>query len=478
MSRSPGPTSAWRNVLFCGTLFTSRETGVLAALGIDRVVVVRRPRVGIISTGDELRSPGDTLPVGCVYDSNATVLADCVREIGGEPVPFGIVPDDREKLSSVFARAVAECDAVLLSGGTSKGEGDVSYRVVAEFGPPGIVAHGVALKPGKPLCGRVAKSPRDLAGPSGFYPAVFTFHEPMAAVAGAGGQPLRPRHGSRNCDLVQLRTRSDRVRARDFGSEFQGDALRIDIRRQLNSPPFPWRARVLYGIGRADAVRHDSAMREHLQPARGEVRLLGARIRPADLVAIGSHCTGLDYLIGRLRDRGFFAKVIAVGSSAGLEAAKREECDLAGIHLLDPDTEEYNRPFLNESLELIPGYRRRQGIVFRPGDERFKDKSVAEAIASALADPNCVLVNRNAGSGTRVLVDRLLAGARPPVSCRRHTALSRDCSGSRDWGVAIEPVSRLQDLGSWPSAMNRRLFPGRDSRSAESFPAALRFVSE
>src|SRR5262245_26120008 len=178
-------------VLFRGTLLTSRETGVLAALGIERVAVVRRPRVAIISTGDELRAPGEPLPgsktaeqtllpTGCVYDSNATVLADAVREIGCEPVPLGIVPDDFAKLREAFGRAVAECDAVLLSGGTSKGAGDVSYRVVGEFGPPGIVAHGVALKPGKPLCLAVVGRSRPL--PVAVLPgfptsAIFPFHQ-------------------------------------------------------------------------------------------------------------------------------------------------------------------------------------------------------------------------------------------------------------------------------------------------------------
>ncbi len=147
-------------VLFRGTVLTSRETGVLAALGIDRVAVVRRPRVGILSTGDELQPPGEPPRPGCVFDSNTTVVADAVRELGGEAVPFGIVNDDLEALRRIFAAAIAACDAVLLSGGTSKGTGDLSYRIVGEFGPPGIVAHGVALKPGKPLClAVVARNP-------------------------------------------------------------------------------------------------------------------------------------------------------------------------------------------------------------------------------------------------------------------------------------------------------------------------------
>lgn len=138
-------------VLRRGELLTSRETGVLAALGIRSVSVVRRPRVAIVSTGDEIIAPGTPMQTGQVYDSNAVILADAVRELGGEPAAFGIVPDDRKALESVLRNAL-ECDVLLLSGGTSKGPGDVSYRVIAELGQPGIIVHGVALKPGKPLC--------------------------------------------------------------------------------------------------------------------------------------------------------------------------------------------------------------------------------------------------------------------------------------------------------------------------------------
>src|SRR5439155_25789724 len=118
---------------------------------VAEVPVVRRPRVAILSTGDELVPPGRPLAPGQVYDSNATVLAAAVRELGCEPVPLGIVADDLDALRAALRNALC-CDAVLLSGGTSKGAGDVSYRAVGELGPPGIVAHGVALKPGKPLC--------------------------------------------------------------------------------------------------------------------------------------------------------------------------------------------------------------------------------------------------------------------------------------------------------------------------------------
>ena len=142
------------------------------------------------------------------------------------------------------------------------------------------------------------------------------------------------------------------------------------------------------------------------------VQLLGRELQLADLVVIGSHCVGLDYLLGELQRQGVRSKFLAVGSLAGLDAAKRGECDLAGIHLLDPATGEYNRPFLTPALELIPGYGRLQGIVFRQGDERFEGQHrPPRPSATALARPGCVMVNRNQGSGTRVLIDRLLGGA-------------------------------------------------------------------
>ena len=108
------------------------------------------------------------------------------------------------------------------------------------------------------------------------------------------------------------------------------------------------------------------------------VQLLGRDLQLADLVVIGSHCIALDFLLGELQRQGLRSKVLAVGSTAGLDAAKRGECDVAGVHLLDPKTNEYNRPFLTPSLELIPGYGRLQGIVFRPGDARFEGRTAQE----------------------------------------------------------------------------------------------------
>lgn len=466
-------------VLFRGTFLTSRETGVLAALGMANIEVVRRPRVGIISTGDELRQPGEVLPVGCVYDSNATVLADAVRELGCEPVAFGIVPDDTGFLRTIFIRAIMECDTVLLSGGTSKGAGDVSYRVVAEFGPPGIVAHGIALKPGKPLClavvnsGQSGNRPVPVAVLPGFpTSAIFTFHEFVAPIlrelAGRAADPP-------NTIAATLPARVNSERGR---TEYVLVGLVPGPDSALAAVPMGKGSGSVTAFGRADGFITIPRQREYLEAGETvDVQMLGAGARPVDIVVIGSHCIGLDYLLGRLRDRGLTAKMIAVGSSAGLEAARRGECDLAPIHLLDTATNEYNRPFLDESLDLVPGYGRLQGIVFRPGDPRFEGKTTAEIVAMASVDPTCLLVNRNRGSGTRVLIDRLLNGAKPPgvlTEIKSHSAVVAAVEQRRaDWGVAIEPAARERQLGFL--ALRDERFDFAVPKARATRPAVLAF---
>jgi putative molybdopterin biosynthesis protein len=185
--------------------------------------------------------------------------------------------------------------------------------------------------------------------------------------------------------------------------------------------------------------------------AEVEVQLLAQGVQPADLVIIGSHCVGLDAIVGRLIRQGLRAKVLYVGSMGGAKAAQRGECDIASVHLMDPATGRYNRQLLFDTLTLVPGYRRMQGIVFRAGDERFGGRSAEDAVQAALADADCVMVNRNAGSGTRVLIDKLLGTRRPPgygVQTKSHNAVAAAVhQGRADWGVAIDTVARQYGLG-------------------------------
>jgi molybdate-binding protein len=179
-------------------------------------------------------------------------------------------------------------------------------------------------------------------------------------------------------------------------------------------------------------------------------------VRVPDLVIVGSHCTGLDLVTAPLARAGLLVRSIAVGSLGGLAAAKRGECDFAPIHLFDEKSESYNTPFLSHGLELVPGWRRMQGIVFRAGDRRFEGSDAPGAVRAALADPSCIMVNRNQGAGTRILIDRLLGEARPDGywnQPRSHNAVAAAVAQHRaDWGMTIAPVAHAAGLGFIPLA--------------------------
>jgi putative molybdopterin biosynthesis protein len=184
---------------------------------------------------------------------------------------------------------------------------------------------------------------------------------------------------------------------------------------------------------------------------RIEVTLIGAAAKAPDLVIMGSHDIALDVVVGALADRGFSARTLAVGSLGGVTAATRGDCDIAPVHLVDPATGKYNEHLATAALSLVHGWRRMQGLLFRPGDARFEGRGAADALEAMLADKSALMVNRNAGSGTRMLIDKLLAGARPlgyANQPKSHNAVAAAIvQGRADWGVAIEPVARLYGLG-------------------------------
>jgi putative molybdopterin biosynthesis protein len=432
-------------VLRVGTLLTSRETGVLAAVGEAEVTVWRQPRVAIFSTGNELISPGEPMRPPHVYDSNAQILADSVRELGGMPRVWGIVRDDAHALSKALHAALAESDVVLLSGGTSKGQGDLCYRVLEELRDPGIVVHGVALKPGKPICLAASGSKPVVVLPGFPTSAIFTFHEFVAPVIGllGGRQP--------ESQETLAATMAVRVNSEIGRTEYLLVGL-VDSERGLVAYPMGKGSGSVTTFSRADGFLTIGRHTEIVEAGRQvEVRLIGRGHKLADLVVIGSHCVGLDYLLSQLQRRGLTAKLITVGSSAGLEAARRGECDLAGIHLLDPQTGQYNRPFLGDELALVEGYGRRQGIVYRRGDRRFEGRTVLEIVETAKSDVDCAMVNRNQGSGTRILIDQLLKGAKPSgyaIQASNHNAVAAAVAqGRADWGMAIASVAEANDLG-------------------------------
>ena len=427
-------------VLFAGTKLSSRETGLLAAIGCESVEVIRRPRVAILSTGDEIVQPGEAMRPGLVFDSNGRILSDAVRELGAEALFFGGTRDDPAALRTALRRALDTADVVLLSGGTSKGEGDLNAVVVGEL-EPGIIVHGVALKPGKPIC-LAAEGDKPVVVLPGFpTSAIFTFHEFVAPLLRSLAGIAETSRETRKARLA-MKTRSDRGRL-----EYLLVGLVPDDDGRLAAYPMGKGSGSVTSFSRADGFVRIGRNTEIVEAdSEVEVTLIGREVPVADLVVIGSHCSGLDLIASHLSRRGLSIKLLAVGSMGGLEAARRGECDLAPIHLLDAVTGRYNEGFLSEGMRLVPGYRRMQGVVTRIEESR--------SIEALLADPTLRIVNRNRGAGTRVVIDRLLDGRTPPgygYEPRSHYAVAAAVAqGRADWGVTIETVAREAGLRFQP----------------------------
>lgn len=459
-----------------GARIGSREIGMLAASGLARIEVVRRPKVAVLSTGDELVEPGNPLKPAAVYDSNSATIAAAVSEAGGEPLTFGVLPDDAAILEKTVREALAVSDMVVLSGGTSKGAGDLSHRVVSRLGKPGILVHGVALKPGKPLCLAVVGDKPVVVLPGFPTSAIFTFHAFVAPVIRARAG-LPPEATQTVSARVPVRVASELGR-KEFVlvSLVKGDQGMIAFPTGKGSG-------AVTSFSQADGFLEIDALASSLDAGSDvQVTLIDNTIRAPDLVIMGSHDVALDVVVGALADHGLTARILAVGSLGGVAAANRGECDIAPVHLIDPASGQYNKHLATQGLSLVPGWRRMQGLVFRPGDARFEGRSASEALKIILADPSALMINRNAGAGTRVLTDKLLGGARPAGYANQpksHNAVAAAIAqGRADWGLAIEPVAKLYGLGFLPVSPehydflvvdNRREHPG-----VRVFLAALR----
>jgi putative molybdopterin biosynthesis protein len=450
-------------VLRAGQVLTTRELGVLAAVGIDRVQVSRRPRVAIISTGDELVTPGHPLNPGQIYDSNATTVEAAVRDNGGEAEFLGVIPDDEKALLAACERARDDFDVVILSGGTSKGAGDLTFGAIERTAQPGILVHGVGIKPGKPIV-LAAWDNRPVVVLPGFpTSAIITFNLFVAPVIRRlANLPVEPEAGAVDARLA----------VGYHSAEGRHEHVLVNlVPRGDGAPaayPIAGASGSIHAFAQADGtmeVAADRGVVREGEPVR--VAPLARTLKVADLTLIGSHCRGVDLALGRLRaDRLFTAKVIHVGSSAGIEACVRGETDLAGVHLLDPDTGIYNRAALQRLGSdgvLIKGYVRRQGIYFRKGDFPAGPPTLGLLVGMT----ELRMLNRTRGAGTRVLLDLLLdeiarEKGLPPTELhkgiagydaetRSHNAVAAAvASGRADWGLGIEAVAVAYGLGFAP----------------------------
>jgi len=409
---SPGEnvTGAGSDIM-CGELLlrksqtiTPREIGLMAAVGAEKIHVYRKPRVAIFSSGNELVRPGEQLGFAKIYDINGPSLIAAVEECGGESKFWGILPDDYPTIKNQLGLALGDSDVVISSGSTSAGPGDQLYKAIDELGSPGILLHGLTLKPGKPaIVGLVRDKP--IFGLPG-YPtsALMIFHVLVAPVIRrlANAAEIKPARVQAVSPMKFFKARGRR--------ELLPVQLIAQPNGELSAYPMQSGSGAVSSFALADGFADLPETQEYVDEGeRMEIELFGQELTPPTLVAIGSHCVGLDIAFAMLRERdtAFTGRTINVGSMGGFHAIRRGEADVAGVHLQEEKTGEYNIPFirafdLEKCAVLVRGYDREQGLIVKRGNP----KNIRQL--EELTKKGVRFINRNRGSGTRLLIDRHL----------------------------------------------------------------------
>jgi putative molybdopterin biosynthesis protein len=459
-------------VLPAGHTLRPVDLGAIAACGHSTVLVARKPRVAILPTGTELAPIGKPVKAGDIIEFNSIVLAAQVNQWGGEARRFPITPDNLELIRNQVQLAAQECDLLLLNAGSSAGSEDFSARVVQDLGE--LLVHGVAVRPGHPvILGMVqediskeeselgkSKSRRiPIIGVPG-YPvsAALTgeiFVEPLLA-HWLGKAPSEP-------DVVEAT-----ITRKVTSPPGDDDYIRVACGRvgdRLLAAPLARGSGVITSLVRADGIVILSRGTQGL-PAGDPVRVRLYRPRAElekTIFAIGSHDIILDLLAGYLADRDRRLTSANVGSQGGLVALRRGEAHLAGSHLLDTETGEYNLPYLSQYLPRIPVkvitlVERQQGLMVQPGNP----KQISDL--KDLARQEVTFVNRQHGAGTRVLLDyhlRLLGIAPEAIQGYNqeeytHLAVAAAVSSGRvDCGLGIAAAAQALELNFSPLFQER-----------------------
>jgi len=415
-----------------------QDQGALLAAGVLQVEVRCKPRVGILPTGDEIRPPEATLQVGDIVDSNSTVLASLVEEWGGTATIWPITPDRPEELEDAILKMAASQDMLVIIAGSSQGRDDYTSTMIKKHGI--LYLHGVAIKPGKPVAlGEVQGKPTfGIPGyPVSTYLTAHLFLEPWVYQL----QGLS-KDSPNTLDAV--------ISKKVFSSLGSEEFVRVKVGKvgeRWVAAPLSRGAGVTMSLVRADGMLRVPRLQEGFH--EGEtvpVELL----RPISeleetLVCIGSHDLTLDVLSSHMKARDGHGGGIAsahVGSLAGILSLRKGEAHFAGIHLLDPDTGEYNHSYLQR---FLPGrevalmnlvYRTQVFIV--PKGNPLKLKTLED-----LAQPGVRFVNRQGGSGTRVLFDYLLQ----KQGLTKEQILGYDREEFTHLAVAVAVASGAADVG-------------------------------
>lgn len=464
-------------VLRKGTVISPREIAVLTSVGVTEIPVYRKVRAAVFSTGNEVIPCGQPLELGKIYDINGPTLTAMLTELGADAEFHGIIADDHQLLVEKIGYAVKNgYDLVITSGSTSAGFGDMVYRVFSELSGGRVLVHGLKIKPGKPTALAVSGN-TILIGLPGFpLSAMMVFQKLVKPIveklAGA-----RPRKSGTITAKLAFRVEAGR------GKKEMIAVQAVVSENGVVAYPLLGQSGSTYVLSVADGIVEADETREFFEEGETvEVSLLSEKITPAELVIIGSHCPGVDILLDQ--NWSTDSKVINVGSIGGWQAVKRGEADIAGTHLLDEKTREYNgfmmdRLGLRGKVLLIRGYARKIGFVTRQGNP-LKVTSFEDLLRE-----DVMFVNRVKGSGTRTYLDIMLAehGVHNPYTrirgydyeVRTHTAVAAAVMhGTADVGITLEAVAKHYGLEFIPLA--EEIYDFVIPKQRFSKPAVQKFI--